>query len=361
VLSDIQGSVPTASPAAQDEPLSDGFKRRYLQLPADTDPRIGQLAHDITAKGNSIFEKATLVEAYLRRNYKYTLNLTWAPGAQPVSTFLFTSKAGHCEYFASSMAILLRAAGIPTRVVNGFLTGEYNPVGHDYIVRESDAHSWVEVYIPGNGWIEFDPTPPDPNHHDISLALQLSQYVDAGELFWNSYVLVYDTGAQMQLFRSAQDGIQSLQNTLREKSDKWTAEGQRFSDRSVARVDKIAQTPPFWIVTVFVAIAATAFKFRRHLRIQFEIWSVRRGRRRAGEDVVEQVFYRATRIAERGSNRRRPGETWREWIFGLPEPRGRSILTSALEVFEKAKYGRVPVSASDFALLEETVRKLKEI
>src|SRR5439155_1103305 len=83
-------------------------------------------------------------------------------------------KAGHCEYFASSMAILLRAAGIPTRVINGFLLGEYNPVGRDYIIRESDAHSWVEVYISGKGWVEFDPTPPDPNHREVDLWMKIS-------------------------------------------------------------------------------------------------------------------------------------------------------------------------------------------
>ncbi len=134
---------------------------RYLQLPEDLDPRIANLATEITAKGKSTLEKAAMVETYLKRNYKYTLNLVWTPGPQPVSTFLFDAKSGHCEYFASSMVILLRTAGIPTRLINGFLMGEYNPVGQDFIVRESDAHSWVEVYVPARGWVEFDPTPPD--------------------------------------------------------------------------------------------------------------------------------------------------------------------------------------------------------
>src|SRR5207302_4337115 len=133
-----------------------------------------------------------------KREYKYTLELTWDPGDQPISTFLFSAKAGHCEYFASSMAILLRAAGIPTRIVNGFLMGEYNPVGDDYIIRQSDAHSWVEVYVPGHGWMEFDPTPADPNHSEFSLGMQMAHYVDAMELVWNSYVLVYDSSAQLQ-------------------------------------------------------------------------------------------------------------------------------------------------------------------
>src|SRR5206468_13003982 len=117
-------------------------------------------------------------------------------------TTLFRS---HCEYFASSMAILLRSVGIPTRLVNGFLMGEYNPIGGDYIIRESDAHSWVEVYTPGRGWMEFDPTPPDPNPRELDLAAQVSQYFDAMEVYWNSYILIYDYSSQLQLFRGAQD------------------------------------------------------------------------------------------------------------------------------------------------------------
>ena len=96
----------------------------------------------------------------MRARFTYTLNLTGKPGDDPLAHFLFETRAGHCEYFASAMTIMLRTLGIPTREVNGFLPGEYNDLGGDYIVRASDAHSWVEVYFPGNGWMTFDPTPP---------------------------------------------------------------------------------------------------------------------------------------------------------------------------------------------------------
>src|SRR6185369_5782297 len=202
VLSEIPDRARLMAETPLDDPIPDEIRERYLQLPDDLDPRVGKLATDISARGKSEVEKASLVESYLKRNYQYTLNLTWNPGEQPLSTFLFQAKAGHCEYFASSMAILLRAAGVPTRIVNGFLMGEYNPVGQDYIIRQSDAHSWVEIYRPGRGWMEFDPTPADSSHSEITLTTQLSHYVDAAELFWNSYVIVYDSSAQLQLFRS---------------------------------------------------------------------------------------------------------------------------------------------------------------
>jgi hypothetical protein len=359
VLSEIPKRSAGVDAPTQEDTFDADLNRRYLQLPRGLDPRITILARDITNKGISTLEKASLVESYLRRNYKYTLNLTWEPGPDPISTFLFDVKTGHCEYFASAMAILLRAAGIRTRLINGFQMGEYNPVGRDYIVRESDAHSWVEVYVPGRGWIEFDATPPDPGQRDVNLALQISQYIDAAELVWNSYVIVYDSGTQLQLFRSAQEGVQSAQTAFRRESDEWILKGQSFSDRLTTWTTNLVQTWQFWALFVLAGVSGAAYKYRRALRIQFRIWKIRRGRAKANEDVVEQMFYRATRLVEHRSQKRKPAETWREWIFALPDQNGRSILGRALEIFEKAKYGRVPVSDADFTFLEEAVRKLR--
>jgi transglutaminase-like putative cysteine protease len=358
VLSEIpdRSRIPAAQQSKQ---LPPGPSARYLQLPPDVDPRMAELAIEITSKGQSVLEKASLVETYLKRNYAYTLNLTWTPGPQPLSTFLFDAKAGHCEYFASSMAILLRAAGIPTRLVNGFLMGEYNPVGSDYIIRESDAHSWVEVYVPGAGWIEFDPTPPDPNHRDVNLSTQLSHYIDAMEMFWNSYVIVFDSGTQLQLFRSAQDRAQIVQNLLRGKSTGWVDRMERFSDRLSADVTRLVGMHWLWIVIAMLIAAASALIYRRPLKTHLQIWLARFGRGTVTEEVVERLFYHAAHLAERSAKKREPAETWREWIFGLSDPMRRSILTRALEIFERCKYGRMPVSAADFASLEQVIRELK--
>jgi hypothetical protein len=346
-------------PGAKEPPIPSYISAKYLQLPRNIDPRIAELAKEITAKGNSTLEKASLVEVYLKRNYKYTLSLTWRPGPQPVSTFLFDAKSGHCEYFASAMVILLRAAGIPTRLINGFQMGEYNPVGGDYIVRQSDAHTWTEVYVPGRGWVEFDPTPPDPNHREMSLALQISQYLDAVELFWNSYIIVYDTGSQMQLFRSAQENILSVQTAMRDKSDKWVVAGQQFSDRAAGRLRELVENWWFWTAAMIAGLGLLAYKYGHAIKMQIDIWRLRRGGGAINEDVVEELFYRAARLAQTRAPDRRPAQTWREWIFGLPDPTRRSILAKALAVFEKSKYGRMPASSADFALLEETIKVLK--
>jgi hypothetical protein len=153
--------------------------------------------------------------------------------------------------------------------------------------------------------------------------------------------------------------VQSLQATLRSNSDRWLAQGQRASDRFAAWLTEIIQTAEFWTIVLLLVVGGTVYRYRRTVKTQLQIWRIRRGRGAANEDIVEQLFYRATRVAERTMPKRQPAETWREWTFGLPDPHRRSILRRALEVFERSKYGRMPVSGADFALLEETIRELK--
>ena len=181
----------------------------YLQLPV-LDPRIPDLARRVTASGDNALDKAIALESYLRTNYGYTLDLTGKLGDDPLARFLFETKEGHCEYFASAMAIMLRSIGIPSREVNGFLPGEYNDLGGDYIVRASDAHSWVEAYFPGTGWLTFDPTPAAPESAG-GFRVRLGQYIDWMELSWREWVINYDLSHQLQLSRM-----------MRQNSIDWT-------------------------------------------------------------------------------------------------------------------------------------------
>ncbi len=132
--------------------------QNYLQLPA-LEPRIAQLAEQITAASVNRYDKTAALEGYLRTKFGYTLQLPATPQPDPLATFLFERKQGHCEYFASAMAVMLRTLRIPARVATGFRAGEFNDVSSRYVVRASDAHAWVEVYFPGYGWVDFDPTP----------------------------------------------------------------------------------------------------------------------------------------------------------------------------------------------------------
>jgi hypothetical protein len=176
---------------------------RYLQLPASLDPRIGARANAMIANphAQNRYDEAKAIESELKADYGYNLEMK-ASGPDPLSDFLFNVKSGHCEYFSTAMAVMLRTRGIAARVVNGFLPGEYNEAAGAYTVRQGDAHSWVEVYFPETqSWITFDPTPAAGRTEPVraGLAGQLGKYAEALELMWLEYVVGYDKQQQRSL------------------------------------------------------------------------------------------------------------------------------------------------------------------
>jgi hypothetical protein len=168
----------------------------YLQLPAGIE-KISKLAHGITERKDKDIDKAIKIEKYLLQNYTYSLS-TSSPskGISPIEDFLFNSKKGYCEHYATSMVLMLRTVGIPSRIVTGFLGGELNEYGGYLIVRQSNAHSWVEAVIDGV-WRRFDPTPPVLVERPSALAL----YIDMLRLTWNRYVVAFSLSDQKEIVK----------------------------------------------------------------------------------------------------------------------------------------------------------------
>ncbi len=191
---------------------------RYEQLPARLDPRIAARANAIVANAHARnrYDEAKAIESQLQQDYGYSLQMK-AGGADPLADFLFNVKTGHCEYFSTAMAVMLRTRGIPSRVVNGFLPGEYNDAADAYTVRQSDAHSWVEVYFPETrSWVIFDPTPIAGRTEPVStgFAAQAGKYAEALELIWFQYVVGYDKQEQRSLAASVQGRLADYRRSL---------------------------------------------------------------------------------------------------------------------------------------------------
>jgi len=139
------------------------MQARFLQLPSALPPRVPLLAAQITAGAQTPYDKAIVIERYLRENYAYDQTVKEPPADRDgVDYCLFESRRGYCSHFASSMVVLCRAVGVPARVVTGYTSGEYDPDADMYVVLESNAHAWVEVFFPGYGWVEFEPSPSLP-------------------------------------------------------------------------------------------------------------------------------------------------------------------------------------------------------
>jgi transglutaminase-like putative cysteine protease len=327
----------------------------YLQLPRALDRRIPELARRITAAAGNPFDKAVVMESYLRDNFTYTLNLTGKPGDDPLAHFLFETRAGHCEYFASAMAIMLRTLGIPSREVNGFLPGEFNDLAGDYIVRASDAHSWVEAYFPGSGWVTFDPTPPGAEE-DTGLLSRLALYVDWFQLNWNEWVINYDFSHQIQMARN-----------VRQSSTDWAALARRkfarMKRRGMNRLTLWQAVHPrlsiVFPIALVLALVVLRFQWiRAALRWLALSWQLRRApAERSNPQLASRLYAELLRLLEKRGLTRPVTQTPLEFAAssGL-QPELSVPVREFTELYEEARFGAKRCDAFRLRALLQQIR-----
>ncbi len=320
---------------------------RYLELRDNLDPRIAGLTQGIIARASAQdgYDKARAIESYLRDNYGYSLDLK-AGGTDPLADFLFRVRAGHCEYFSTAMAVMLRTQGIASRVVNGFLPGEYNQAAGAYTVRESDAHSWVEVYFPQtNSWVTFDPTPSAGRtpHVRTGLAAQLSKYSEALELMWFQYVVGYDKQEQHSLATSLRKELFDLRRSST-AGFAW-ARGVLPSAIKPILISVIALGG--LIVIVFLSQRIRHFGWRRGLNV----W------RTAAELESSRVdFYeRLIALLEKRGIKRESYQTPLEFASSAGMSEARAIT----DAYNRVRYGEEKLSASERKQIEELLSALE--
>lgn len=172
----------------------------YLQLP-EMDKEIEHVTQAFTATAENQYELCKKIESYVTRSCHYSLDTSGIDPSNPLKSFLIDKKVGNCEFFATSMAVMLRMLGIPSRVVGGYLGGEYSFFSGRYIIRQSDAHLWVEVYFNDIGWVTFDPTPPEYAVVTTdSILSYLASLRDFLELSWDTYIISLDLLDQTNFF-----------------------------------------------------------------------------------------------------------------------------------------------------------------
>ncbi|NTV48220.1 MAG: DUF3488 domain-containing transglutaminase family protein [Geobacteraceae bacterium] len=192
-------------------------RRFYTQLPDLLPSRINDLASEIISSGEDDRTRVALLENYFRNGgYRYS-TVDLVTGNRALEQFLFNKKQGNCEFFASSFALLLRAAGVPCRLVGGYLGGEYNDFGGYYLVTDAKAHVWVEAYIEGSGWERIDPSSFAANAGEVwvasrsrSLFLRFSMALDSLNYFWNRSVISYDFEQQVNIARQVGSRLQGI-------------------------------------------------------------------------------------------------------------------------------------------------------
>jgi len=340
-LREARGTIPRSMPA------------RYFQLPDRLDPRIAQLSEEVTHGHTTVFGKAEAIERYLSSNFAYTLELPRQAPRDAIANFLFERKRGHCEYFASAMAVMLREEGIASRVITGFRGGEFNDLTGSYIIRARDAHAWVEAYIPGKGWVTFDPTPMTGTIPGRWNKLQL--YLDAANEFWRDWVVNYDYAHQRILTAS------TISSSRRAGEKAWSvfagiyprllAWGRALS-RSVTLHPRRYQA---------VGLVLMALAFSIPLGLQTARWMRRntllsqpgRDPKQAATLLYEQM----TRATGGHGWRRKPNQTPSEFAAVISHPALRDAVTRFTTHYERARYAD---SAEDAILLPALLLQVKK-
>lgn len=273
--------------------LNPAERVRELQVPDRLDPRVPALARAWAQGAPTDLAEARALERHLRSEYRYTLALPRERPADPVADFLFRRRRGHCEYFASSMTILLRTLGIPARLATGFAGGVYNPLTDLWLVRTSDAHAWVEAWLGDLGWTSFDPTPPASNSLATTLETRLSLYRDATDTWWSAWVIDYNPVRQGVLADWVERGARHMGVDWMD----WLAAARQSSrGRTPLRavVDLVA-------VLLGLALAALGWKigrpWLRRTGVRRRVSGIRRGQ--VSEDDATVLYERMLELLSR--------------------------------------------------------------
>ncbi|RJR30713.1 MAG: DUF3488 domain-containing protein [Desulfobacteraceae bacterium] len=303
-------------------------------LPSDTDPALFlDVPDDLRAGLREVFRgsiggsdhaKAQAALEFLRKGFTYDLS-PGEPQGDPVLHFLSGSRKGHCEYFASAMVFLLRSMGIPARMVGGYLGSEWNDMGKYYLVRQSDAHTWVETWIQEKGWVTFDPTPASPAAARSRGAWY--RFMDVLRLKWYYWVLDYNIGRQLELAGRGAHLFKALRS------------GQAGLD--LARVASGWRWAAGAALLIISAVLAAVF-----LRI------LRNRPRTMGERFVL--------LLRRHGFEKKPGETLREAV-GRIGPAGadlRRSMKAFVEEYYRVEYGRGGERENLPELLKEVRRQI---
>ncbi len=331
----------------------------YLQVP-DLDPRIPALAIEATSGAMTPYDRAAMLENYLRTHYGYTLDLSGDPGKDPLAHFLFERRAGHCEYFASAMTIMLRTLGIPARYINGFQTGEYNNIGGDFIVRASDAHSWVEAYFPGNGWITFDPTPGGDSSSG-GWGASAGKYWDWLQLKWDEWVINYDFLHQVSLAQGAGRGAREWAASTRSRFD-------RMHDGLVRRMRMWQTNAQNWSGTPFaIAIIAAALVLLagwKPLHKRLTAWWMLCSPASGGlsPKIASEHYAEMLRMLERRGFRKADGTTALEFATSIPQMELAAPVGRLTDLYQSARFGDASVEPRrSIELLREIRQKLSTL
>jgi hypothetical protein len=249
------------------------------------------------------------------------------------------------------MIIMLRTLGIPSREVNGFLPGEYNELGGDYIVRASDAHSWVEVYFPGMDWQTFDPTPAAPEN-EATFLTRLGKYADWMEITWSEWVIGYDFAHQMVMAQTMQRSSRDLSESLRA----WYAR-QQIRGRSWMKSwhTGLGLLIPLAVLAFLILLRFDALSaMQRRLRLWWQLRSPKAAR--SNPQLASRLYAELLRVLARRGLTRGVSQTPFEFAAAVDSPQLAPPVWEFTQLYAHARYGGAPCDTTRLRELLDQVR-----
>lgn len=324
--------------------------RPYLQVP-ESHERIAALAREVAGDSKDPEEITQRVLRFLGRGtYRYSLEQPNVGDLPPLEAFLLEAKSGHCEYFSSAMAIMLRTLGIPTRNVTGFVGGRFNPYGRYYALRQGDAHSWVEVYIEGRGWVTVDPTPPGRAQVGprVGLWSDVSALIDAMRTRWMTSVVGYDLRTQVGILKRIGHWLSTHQPQLDQGGEDGEGDG----------ADMRA-----WLARAGRALGAVIAV----LLAAFGVWLWRRRKSastkpQSAEQLAAVRLYRDLERALTKQGHARPSAVTPLEHARLLSERGvpySEDIASVTKRYVEARYGERPLSTQELVALKAVVERVR--
>lgn len=297
--------------------LSEREQKAFLQLPVDYDGRIRELAEGVTRGAHTAKDKAEAIAAYLSTEYLYRLDAVQAPNGEDfVAHFLFETKEGYCDHFSSAMVVMLRSVGVPARWAKGFATGEVTQTSfgdtsrYEVTVRNSDAHSWAEVYLPEAGWTLFEPTPgfaEDAESQGVAAGSEVSGEASDDPKEQPSISLSHTAGPLVVVGKLLMEELKTFD------AEEAIDQGQQWV-RSPHGVGSI-----LLVLLILVAKVLRKMVLARERSAAQEFGDSKR----VPEDAYAQVLQRYWGKVYRKFGAKRPGQTLREYVSSLPVEGGR--------------------------------------
>lgn len=359
------------------DPLDAEYARAQV-LDAEATARIRQLTQSvITGAGLDARDPearvtedddriAHLIEAHLQKEYAYTLELPQIPArTDPILAFLFQTRMGHCEFFASSMVAMLRSVGITARVVNGFRATEFNTVGNYYIVRERNAHAWVESWSPQGLWKSYDPSPPEVveqlhrgGRGFIAYMRDLYEYL---EYQWITNVITFDATQRRQVMQNIDQGANTLASGASEwfkKFWEWLKEFPRQWILGPLGYTLIAIMSIVIVIGVGLLSVTLYRRWRLVQQLQLQGLSGRQRRRLA----ASLVFYlQLLDLARKAGHEKPLWQTPAAFAQHLhtTEPQRFAAAVPLTDIFYEIRFGNRPMDTTRFRRVTELLEQLK--